>query len=160
MQIINGVPMYYFTPDEFYRPAVKDGQIIDWTKRLCPRLLVLYDVQRNMWGQRISVSNGDGTVGRESGGSEHSIMIDGIVRAIDCVPDGVLTVNDAERFYGLAYRIGFTSVGFYPQWNQGAGFHLGTRTDRRPGYPATWGYVDGQYVSLQAAFDCMRRQGA
>jgi hypothetical protein len=150
MHIINGVPMYYFSPIEFYRPAVDGRQVIDWTSRLDQRLLILLDSLRHQWGKTIRISRGAGTIGRLDGTSQHSIALDGICRAIDVIP-GVSSTRDALQFYILAKNAGFTGIGCYPEWHQGVGFHLDTRTGGRPGSPDTWGMVGGQWVDINTA---------
>jgi hypothetical protein len=118
-------------------------------------LVVMLDVLRNLWGKRIHVSRASGAVGREDdSNSQHNLNKWGEVRAIDILPEGIDTREEAEEFYGLCKEMGFTGIGFYPEWSK-PGFHL----DVRPGKYAEWGaYYDNgkqKYFSITEAFDLM-----
>lgn len=135
-----------------------------WWNRMSPRLLVLLDSLRHQWGQPIRISPADGALGRHArdGLTQHNIDKWGEVRAADIFPDGVATMDEAERFYALAKRVGFTGIGVYPDARPSAMFHLDVRVDANPGQPATWGALrrmvaspaeqdDWRYVSLDEA---------
>lgn len=150
MNIVNGVRLQWFSRGEFTRRAVAGGTLIDWSDSMDRRLLLMADALRNIRGERIVISNGDGVLGRYVGESYHSITYWGTVMAMDVIPDGVKCRADAEKFYYQAKQLGFGGIGVYPQWHQGIGFHLDSRASE-PYRPATWGRVNGKYVSLQEA---------
>lgn len=141
----------YFHPDEFG----------EWLPFMSVRLLVMLDVLRHMWGQPIRVSPAKGALGRRLGerASQHNVDRWKEVRAIDVMPQGIDSEDQAHVFYMLALDIGFTGVGFYPDWRPSPGFHLDVREDRKPGDAATWGGVAtpaGQhYVSVNDAMERM-----
>ena len=145
--------LYYFTPSEFRR----DG--VDWFKQMDGRLLVLLDTFRHEWGAKVSISAHPSALGRHDGDkqSDHNVDLYGVVLAADVIPAGIADRHDAETAIEIAKRIGFTSIGFYPDWHPAPGLHLGTRRDRVPGSPAIWGAVRPDpnakqaYVSLDAA---------
>ena len=149
MNTVNGVRLQWFESKEFIDQVTK----IDWSNRMCPRLLVLLDAIRSAWHAKIKVSNGANAIGRTTGSSDHNWKLHGQVRGIDVVPEACRTRYDAERFIHFAKLLGFTSIGIYPQWRQGCGFHLGTRDQN---HISTWGYIDGQYCTLQQALDTMQ----
>jgi len=122
------------------------------------RLLVLLDTFRAMLGQPVVISPAPGAVGRRdgpTGGSQHNIDRWGEVRAVDILLPEIKTVAEATNMARLAVAVGFTGVGFYPDWNPRAGLHLDVRRDKYPGDPALWGGVRDtpkskqRYVSLQ-----------
>lgn len=152
--LVNGVRLKHFQANEFIRPAVKDGPLIDWSTQMDRRLLLLLDALRNATGKRLRISQGDGTLGRYGGTSRHAVDVWGTVMAADTVPDDIRGMADAHWFFRQAVAVGFGGIGFYPQWNQGPGFHLDTRIN--PDGPSTWGHIDGKYVSLDTAFDWFR----
>ena len=145
--------LYYFKPDEFQR----DG--VDWLPQMSPRLLVMLDVLRHQWGQPIQISGSREALGRYAGDSQSQHNVDqwGEVRAADIMPAGILQDDQAHDFFMLARSIGFTGLGFYPDWNPAPGFHLDVREDHKPGDPATWGGVLRQghqvYVSMNDALE-------
>lgn len=147
--------LYYFKPEEFTR----GGEA--WFPDMSPRLLVLLDLLRFRWGKPIRVSKDSGAVGRFLGDnmSQHNITKWGEVRAVDILPDGVTNHDSAYAFFMLAIECGFTGIGLYLDWASGVGFHLDVRTDKQPGYPSTWGRVQGaagsRYVSLNDALEDM-----
>jgi hypothetical protein len=146
--------LHYFQPTEFR----------GWWKKMSPRLLVLLDSCRSQWGAPIRVSPADRALGRRMGESlsQHNVQKWGEVRAVDVFPANVETIDEAERFYALARRVGFTGIGIYPDTKPGVMFHLDVRIDVVPGTPATWGGLrrmvaapeqqnDWRYVSLDEA---------
>lgn len=150
----------YFKDHEFIRGGIQ------WRPMIATDLLVMTDVLRHMRGQPIWISPHDRAIGRRDGESKssHNIEYHGLVLAMDIFADGVETQRDAIDFFRLARDIGFTEFGFYPDWTDGNGnkrfgFHIGRRRSRRPGSPATWGFLrDGGalvQVSLENAFDAV-----
>ncbi len=121
------------------------------------RLLVKLDDFREGWGAPVQVSPAAGAIGRrvEEGGtgflSQHNILNWGEVRAIDVMPQGMITVADRRRAADLAELVGFTGIGIYPDWKPRPGLHL----DVRDGSKASWSAfkVDGQqqYFALSRA---------
>jgi hypothetical protein len=150
MNTVNGVRLRFFNSNEFTDRFTG----INWSFRMCPRLLVLLDALRSAWGQPISISNGAGAIGRDKGSSMHNWTAHGEVRAVDIIPRGVEMRQDAERFLHLAKTLGFTGLGVYPDWRQGCGFHVDTR-DATGSHVAKWGMIGGRYVSMQAALETM-----
>ena len=146
--------LYFFHPGEFNRGG-------EWFSAMSPRLLVLLDTLRLRWERPIRISRHPRAVGRHDGDSEsqHNYDIWDEVRAVDVIPDGLKTKDDAYAFFMLAADVGFTGIGFYPDWSPSPGFHLDVRHDRRPGFPATWGRVgtEGMItdVSLNDALEVM-----
>ena len=106
-------------------------------------LIVKLDVLRHQWEKPIFISKHPKAIGRKSGKSQsyHNIEYHGMVLAIDIQPEGLYKQSDAYGFYLLAQDVGFTGIGFYPNWNPNAGFHLDVRRERRPRDPALWGFV-------------------
>ena len=146
--------LHYFHSDEFI-----NGDR-NWLRDCSPSLLVRLDVLRHMWGKPIRISAAPGAIGRMAGDSQsqHNFERWGIVRAIDVMPAGIGTPEAANGFYLLAVDVGFTGIGWYPDWKPAPGFHLDVRSDHEPGAPATWGGVKndlGQqvYVSLNDALE-------
>lgn len=156
MNLVNGCRLQYFLDSEFVARAVEGGEIIDWSKDMDRRLLVLLDAIRSTWGAPIKISNGSGAIGRLEGSSRHNLAQWGTVMAVDVIPDGIVTRAHAERFYYQAKQLGFGGIGCYPGWNQGVGFHLDSR-QCEPYKPACWGMVAGKYVSLHDTFNSMGR---
>ena len=139
----NALHLYNFKPHEF-GPTPQRAE--DWWPNMDPRALVLIDVFRSNWGQRVRVSRHEAALGRHDGPDDegdHNIDFHEYVLAIDCFPEGVETREDAEEAVELAKQVGFTAIGAYPDWRGGFGMHLGTRRSREPGYPALWGGVQG-----------------
>ena len=148
--------LHYFKAHEFKRGGEQ------WLVDMSPRLLVMLDSLRNMWRKPIMISKDPGAIGRFMGESlsQHNITKWGEVRAVDVLPDGVITRDDANRFLMLATDVGFTGIGLYLDWASGVGFHLDVRIDRKPGSPATWGRVSSEagprYVTLDEALERFR----
>jgi len=147
--------LYHFQPWEFIR-----GQE-SWISRMDHRLLVMLDLLRYRWGKRISISGHPAAVGRYKGSSlsQHNVEHWGTVRAVDIMPDGLETHEDVYAFFLLATEIGFTGIGFYPDWKPTPGFHVDVRYDIKPGFPTTWGYIGTAEnitkVSLNEALEVM-----
>lgn len=138
--------LWYFEDREFIRDNTQ------WLPMMPADLLVKLDVLRTMWMKPIYVSGHQKAIGRRAGDSQsyHNIDRWGRVLAIDVQPDVVEDRGAAHAFYLLARDIGFTGIGFYPHWNPTPGFHLDVRRERRPGDPATWGFVlrDGDNLQV------------
>ena len=135
--------MKHFKPEEF------QGFYHDLSVVLCEKI----DLTRERWGKPIHVSKAPGAVGRHLGiydTSQHNIDRWHEVRALDVMPEGLESAYEVGQFFELAKEIGFTGIGFYPNWKPLPGFHL----DVRPGKLATWGRIDGKhYVSIIEAFE-------
>lgn len=150
----------YFHTDEFR------GQ----KAQVSPRLLVMVDVYRFMWDDKVMVSPHPNAIGRTDGGGQHDYKRWGEVRALDLMPEGIVTLENAERSIEIARTIGFTGIGFYPHWDLDGnpengvrpGIHLDVREDRTPENPAIWGGVkQGKkqvYVSIDEALAEMKTE--
>lgn len=137
--------MKYFSEHEF------NG----WYGRLSPELKIALDTFRGVWGYPVIISPAEGAVGRHLGDSKSQHNIDkwGEVRAVDIFPYGLDSYSDAVRAIQCAKESGFTGIGIYPEWSPQCGMHV----DVRPGnHIATWGQVDGEYVSIQIALNELR----
>lgn len=144
--------LVHFRRSEFTRGGV------DWWPRMDPRLLVLLDVFRHQWGKPVEISAHPDALGRDVAVdvvSDHNVNRHGMVLAVDVQPAVIIEQADARRAIRIARAIGFTAIGFYPNWRPRPGLHLGTRRDRRPEDPAVWGAVAvagaQTYVSLDEA---------
>ena len=71
--------------------------------------------------------------------SQHNVDRWGEVRAVDIMPEGIHTREDARRFRQLAEDCGFTGIGFYPHWAPRPGFHVDVRVNVNEHYVASWG---------------------
>ena len=135
----------HFFKDEEFR-----GQI----DMIDPRLLVLLDTLRLITGIPIAVSQHPEAIGRTTGTSWHNYKLHGAIYAIDVMPIGQWDPGDIIQ---IATMIGFTGIGYYPDWNPRPGLHLDTRTNEEPEYPALWGgiKVDGVqvYTSIERALN-------
>jgi hypothetical protein len=141
--------LQYFTEKEFR----------EWYDRMSPRLLTMLDILRYQLGLVIEISGSDMALGREQDPakeSEHNINHWGEVLAVDCFVGKNTTQLDAIKIISTAKAIGFTGIGVYPFWtnNQGVkqcGFHFGVRPTRKMGDPATWGYFEGEFITMKNA---------
>lgn len=134
--------MQHFKPEEFQ----------GYFDKLSPDLKVKLDNLREVWNKKIYISVAPGAVGRHLGptnASRHNVDRWKEVQAVDVMPDGLENVSDAFMFYDMARKVGFTGIGFYPQWKPLPGFHL----DVREAKFASWGRLGGVYVGIQSAFD-------
>jgi len=126
--------MKHFKPEEFG----------GWYDQLNPSLKRNLDDLRGAWGQPIVISPVKGAVGRKKGKantSQHNVDRWGEVRAVDVMPVGIKTLNDARLFRAMAEDHGFAGIGFYPFWNPRPGFHLDIRVAECEGCVAQWGGV-------------------
>lgn len=155
----NKLHLENFKPHEFGPSPYREE---NWWPRMDPRLLVLLDLLRYLWGAPIRISNNAEALGRHLGdsGSMHNVEIHGLVKAIDVFPDKVIDRESARAIVKLAKACGFTGIGIYPQWSGGFGLHLDVREDRMMGDPALWGALKDEnfgqvYVSMEAALLAM-----
>jgi hypothetical protein len=131
----------------------------EWYGEMSPRLLTMLDILRYQIGLVIEISGNDSALGRklpEDKESEHNINHWGEVLAVDCFVGKNTTQRDARKIISTAKAIGFTGIGVYPFWtnNKGVkqcGFHFGVRPTRKMGDPATWGYYEGEFTSMENA---------
>lgn len=129
------------------------------------RLLAFLDLLRFQLGRPIEISKAAGAVARFNGKqsrSEHNVDFWRAVLAVDCFIAGIQTRDEVEMVVQKCTELGFTGIGIYPQWrnNKGevqCGFHLGVRPSKKMGDPATWGFVNGEYVSIIKALDSMKQ---
>ena len=157
----------YFKNHEF----VREGR--NWLPMYNPRLLILLDVFRHLTGPCI-LSPHPFALGRMSypkrPGTLHRYDAEEGVRAIDVFPtlkpkhisiskddemwDDVYMWAIAEEWIYQADKIGFTGIGFYPQWTlhgeQRPGLHLDIRES-----PYQWGWVDGKQVPIEQALETL-----
>ena len=134
--------LHYFKPGEFR----------EWWGRMDPRLLVLLDTLRHRYSYPIAISPHPRAIGREDGGSSwHDYKTHGRVYAVDVLPADSQRRDRMQWLVEEAQRLGFTGIGVYPGWEPRPGLHVDTRTEREPGDPATWGYINGKAVALSDA---------
>lgn len=125
-----------------------------WWFEIDPSWILRADLLREYAGLVIHVSPVEGAIGRRKGKddtSDHNIDYWGRVYGLDVLPlyltpgrDSGTIRDQAFNFMRIATQVGFTAIGYYPDWKNisgepNPGFHLGTRRNRRPGNPATWG---------------------
>ena len=130
--------MIHFTRKEFIRNGVQ------WFGYLAKELPEMLDAFREQWGAPVHVSPSQWALGRHNGTdgtSQHNVDRDGILRAVDLMPEGIKTRADMERAVDIAKRVGFTGIGVYPDWRPRPGIHVDTREDRVRNNPAQWGAV-------------------
>ena len=147
--------LHYFRASEFGKTDHRDR---DWWPAMNPGLLVRLDVLRSMWGGPIHVSGHARALGRHGGDShsDHNVDRWGDVRGADVFISDVRYRADVEAVKMAAEEVGFSSIGVYPDWRGGIGFHLGVREDNGGRQPmATWGAVSREgsqeYVSFKEA---------
>lgn len=147
--------MQHFTRKEFR----------GWYDQMSPRLVTMLDVFRFVIKNPVHISLAEGAIGRELGRhnrTKHNVDLWGEVRAIDFFVEGVETEAEARMVFNTLRWLGFTGVGVYPEWtnNKGkkqVGFHADVRHDRDMGDPATWGKINGGWVSAEQALESMRK---
>jgi hypothetical protein len=148
-----------FTPEDLGVTYFSPGEFNGWWPLIDPRWLVCADILREMSGLIIDVSPVDGAIGRRLGESsltDHNVDRFGRVHAVDVLPRWLVATSNkitisrqAQRFSDIAQDVGFTAIGYYPDWRnakgkKNPGFHLGTRRSRRVGSPATWGRLKNE----------------
>ena len=131
-----------------------EAEFQGWLPVMSPKLLLRLDRLRDEWCKSISISKAKGAVGRlGKGESQHNVKRWGECRAVDIFPKGIDTADDARQFIELCKLVGFTGIGFYPQWTK-PGFHVDVRDGERI---ATWGAyyeLGGQrYYSIEEALE-------
>ena len=77
----------------------------------------------------------------------------GEVRAIDVMPQGMITEADRRRAVAIAKQVGFTGIGIYPHWQPRAGIHLDVREPETPGHIATWSGLNVNGEQVYAAIE-------
>jgi hypothetical protein len=138
----------HFARSEFTRRSWPDtGAAVDWWPRMQTALLLKLDEYREQLDAPVIISPAAGALGRNLGASadsQHNIDRWGEVRAVDVFPQ----VSDMRAAYDLAFKLGFTGIGVYPDWQPRWGLHLDMRTDRQPSSPALWSArtIDGKQV--------------
>jgi hypothetical protein len=139
---------HYFDEDEFR----------GWASMMDPVLLVRLDAFRGLRGKPVRISPVEKAIGRkDDSDSQHNYNKWGMVRAVDVLPDGILTAEDLRVAYQQARDVGFTGIGVYPHWRPTPGLHLDVRRSNAPGHPAVWGGIrpdrdqPQEYVSVEAA---------
>lgn len=161
---LNRKVTFFFEKDEFNRNDV------NWYDLYDPRWLVLIDTFRLYTGvcqlspHSRALGRNDGRYSR-SGYDGHNIDKHGLVMAGDCFPNINSFQNEflsAKYSFDVAKDIGFTGIGFYPQWTLNGkrrfGFHFDTRRSAEPKSPAAWGYVNGKMVEIEKAFNFLMEQ--
>jgi len=113
----------HFKPSEFTR---NDTEWYNWVDT---SLIVRLDVTREFWGNPIHISQHPRAVGRHDKASTsfHNVDRHKAVLAVDVFPVGLTSADAVGAFQSLAVRIGFSGIGYYPDWKQGnlrGGFHL------------------------------------
>jgi len=130
----------YFKKSEFY------GNDENWFGIMNIQLLIRIDILRYQYGKAIVISPHPLALGRrDNTDSQHNYEKWGKINAVDIIPE---KLEYPKRFFELAVHLGFTGIGYYPDWNPSPGFHLDVRENRDMGYPDTWGGInkDGEQV--------------
>lgn len=138
----------------------KESEFREWAALMNPGLQVRLDILRHRIGKAVIVSGNPYALGRYAAdsASEHNVDYWGSVLAADCFVNGVYTREESEGVVHEAVNLGFTGIGVYADTRNNKGewqvmFHLGVRPTRNMGDPATWGRVNGTYVSLDEALN-------
>ena len=130
-----------------------------WWPLMNEDLLLKLDQFREEWGAPVVISPAPGGIGRTGGAgdsSQHNIDVWIRVRAIDVFPQvispegrrGIVTGAERQRAYEVAKKVGFTGIGLYTDTRPSNMVHLDVREDRRPGDPAKWSRVAGDYRAI------------
>ena len=156
---MNKPHLAFFEESEFLRNG------INWFPYMDTRWLLLTDTFRFQLGAPIHISRDPLALGRElsrDSESDHNIVRWDAVFGGDVFTSDLRDMYDARIAVELARSVGYTAIGFYPSWRQGdmtGGLHLGTRSNRRPGDPATWGFIgtgdDRVQVSINEAMEVL-----
>lgn len=145
--------LHYFEKDEF---GPTDHRSDDWWQHMDPCVLVRLDVLRGLWGASIQISGAARALGRRNGrdnDSDHNVDRRGKVQCIDGFPAGLRTREDAERFRDLAQKVGFSSIGLYPDWSS-PGVHVGMRPGHGGNSPmAIWGAITKGEKQVYVSWD-------
>jgi hypothetical protein len=131
------------SPFDLYQPSFfTEDEFQGWSMFLDVALLIKLDAFRGAWGHAVRISPAPGAVGRrDDSNSQHNIKKWGTVRAVDIMPDGILTADDLQQAQYTAIVVGFTGVGVYPHWQPAPGLHVDVRTSHAPGNPGLWGAI-------------------
>tara|TARA_R110000851_G_C13089506_1_gene566728 strand:+ start:298 stop:711 length:414 start_codon:yes stop_codon:yes gene_type:complete len=129
----------------------KESEFREWSSMMNPKILPMLDEFRRRWKRRCSISKHPDALGRylEKSHSQHNLDRFEFVNAADIFPSGLKTSLDCECAYEVAKDIGFTGIGIYLDTKQGIMMHL----DVRDAPLAKWARVDGEYVSIERAFE-------
>src|SRR5690625_5654583 len=98
--------LHYFSDSEFR------GQ----KSKIDPRLLILLDTFRHVWGQPVAISAHPNAICRDNGESYHNYKKHGRVYASDVLPLGSERYEDAVRAAAGARTVGFTGRAVYPYY--------------------------------------------
>ena len=60
-----------------------------------------------------------------------------------------------EEWIHTAEMLNFTGIGLYPQWKLNGKQRPGLHLDVREGKLSKWGYVDGEFVSIEKAIETL-----
>lgn len=121
--------MRYFKVSEFFRGG------ISWYEYMSFDLLDRLDEFRLHWGNPVSISPHDDSVGRQLGSqskSYHNIDRHGEVKAVDVMPFEMNDSVSAIEAIRLARHVGFYGIGLYPDWRIGEHSRPGLHLDIRP----------------------------
>lgn len=137
----------------------KKSEFREWWPQMSPRLLTLLDVLRYRLNVPITISASPQALGRNLGPdaqTAHNVDKWGAVLAVDCFVAGVDDQPAANFVLKTAIELGFTGIGFYPDWTNNqdqiqSGWHFDVRPNRKMGSPATWGKVNGEWCSIEHA---------
>tara|TARA_R110000868_G_scaffold127605_2_gene335407 strand:- start:3164 stop:3607 length:444 start_codon:yes stop_codon:yes gene_type:complete len=140
--------MQYFEPSEFR----------EWYTQMSPRLLTLLDVLRFTIGKSIIISPDKDALGRHLGPTEmscHNVDVHGEVLAVDFFCPWINGEDQVRHIFNTMRGLGFTGIGVYADTHYGGKpcpmFHGDVRPTEKMGSPATWGRVNGKYVSINEA---------
>lgn len=131
----------YFKPEEFG----------GWYDQISPELLYKLNAFRSLWGAPVSISQNVDGVGRHTGTGQHNVDLWGEVRAVDIFPQGMNSIEDMQRAYDIAVRVGFTGIGLYTDTSKPM-LHVDVREDEEVGSPDTWSRIDGEYLGINEVF--------
>ena len=147
---LDNLTLYYFKPREFTRGGV------EWFYKYNVRLLVLIDLLRFMWKKPIDISPHPRACGRMEGGGTHDYTLNKSVLAIDLMPRGIDNISDLNHIIDIMTQLGFTGIGFYPEWRinniKRPGFHLDVRI-KELSDPSMWGGVIYNGRQIITSFD-------
>lgn len=147
--LAGGIPASYFAYKYMSLMSLKHFKTAEFRGEwvfLSVGLLQQLDHFREILGFKVSVSSASGSMIRwGSGTSQHYFG-----RAIDIILGHGANINVAIEAAKLA---GFKGIGIYPNSGGIAGrwrMHLDIRPEEKT---ATWGYVNGSYVSMSEALN-------
>jgi len=144
----NGEPIEsHFTESEFGA----------WFEHMDSGFLNTLNLFRHRLGYGVSISYAEGALGRYGGNSYSRHNIERWLSL--CVADIMPEIHEPDRWIRIAKEVGFTGIGYYPDWHPRAGLHVDTRYGVHPDSTkvATWGRIGYRYVSLNKALNKGRR---